>query len=140
MKVFSRQRIPDSSCAKKETVDIDIPITSRNGDKKIMQSFTITRRAPSRIRKWNQLNWIVFVIWLTDERRLVLFSAGTIVRDPHHRESATHCNQDFNLHTTWVQAYRSDNHYTTAPNSDEHLPQFSELRWTSTKVIFIEKT
>ena len=33
--------------------------------------------------------WIVFVVWLTDERRLTLFPAGTIVRDPHHRESPT---------------------------------------------------
>ena len=30
-----------------------------------------------------------FVVWLTDERRLALFPAGTIVRDPHHRESPT---------------------------------------------------
>ena len=28
------QRIPESSCARKETVDIDILVTSRNGDKK----------------------------------------------------------------------------------------------------------
>ena len=27
-----RQRIPDSSCARKETVDIDILVISRNGD------------------------------------------------------------------------------------------------------------
>ena len=33
--------------------------------------------------------WIVFVVWLTDERCLALFPAGTIVRDPHHRESPT---------------------------------------------------
>ena len=32
---------------------------------------------------------IVFMIWLTDERRLASFLAGTIVRDPHHRESPT---------------------------------------------------
>ena len=31
----------------------------------------------------------VFVAWLTDERRLALFPAGTIVKDPHHRESLT---------------------------------------------------
>ena len=37
-KVFYRQRIPESSCARKETVDIDILVTSRNGDRKIMQS------------------------------------------------------------------------------------------------------
>ena len=33
-KAFYRQRIPESSCAKKETVDIDILVTSRNGEKK----------------------------------------------------------------------------------------------------------
>ena len=33
-KAFYRQRIPESSCARKETVDIDILVTSRNGDKK----------------------------------------------------------------------------------------------------------
>ena len=31
---FKRQRIPQSSCARKETVDIDILAISRNGDKK----------------------------------------------------------------------------------------------------------
>ena len=35
-----------------------------------------------------------FVVWLTDERRLVLFPAGTIVRDPRYRESLTHREQD----------------------------------------------
>ena len=29
-KAFHRQRIPESSCARKETVDIDILATSRN--------------------------------------------------------------------------------------------------------------
>ena len=28
----------------------------------------------------------VIVVWLTDERRLALFPAGTIVRDPHHHD------------------------------------------------------
>ena len=31
--------------------------------------------------------WIVFVVWLTYERRLALFPVGTIVRDPHHLKS-----------------------------------------------------
>ena len=35
-KAFYRHRIPDCSCATKETVDIDILVTSRNGDRKIM--------------------------------------------------------------------------------------------------------
>ena len=33
-KAFCRQRIPGSSCVRKETVDIDILVTCRNGDTK----------------------------------------------------------------------------------------------------------
>ena len=40
-KAFYRQRIPESSHARKETVDIDILVTSRNGEWKIMQSIRI---------------------------------------------------------------------------------------------------
>ena len=54
-KAFYRERIPESSCPRKETVDIDILATSRNGDQ-IMQSITITSRPPLRKRKWNQLS------------------------------------------------------------------------------------
>ena len=43
-KAFYRQRIPKFSCARKETVDIDILVTSRNGHRKIMQSIRITSR------------------------------------------------------------------------------------------------
>ena len=35
-KGFYRQRIPQSNCARKETGDVDILVTSRNGDTKIM--------------------------------------------------------------------------------------------------------
>ena len=35
-----------------------------------------------------------------DERRLALFPAGTIVRDPHHRESTTRRVQDLSLRRT----------------------------------------
>ena len=48
-KGFYRHRIPESSCARKETSDIDI-LTSRNGDRKTMQSIRITSRPPSRVR------------------------------------------------------------------------------------------
>ena len=34
-KAFYRQRIPESSCVRKETVYIDILVTSRNGDRKL---------------------------------------------------------------------------------------------------------
>ena len=55
-KAFYRQRIPESSCARKEAVYIDILVTSRNGDRKNMQSIRITSRPLSRIRKCNQLS------------------------------------------------------------------------------------
>ena len=53
-KAFYRQRIPEFSHARKETVDIDILVTSGNSDRKIMQSIRITSRSVLRIRKWNQ--------------------------------------------------------------------------------------
>ena len=51
-------------------------------------------------RVWRHSHWIqdfmmmmmmvtCFVVWLTDERRLALFPAGTTARDPHHRKSLT---------------------------------------------------
>ena len=55
-KAFYKQRISESSCARKETVDIDILVTSSSGDRKIMRSVRVTRRPPLRIRKWNQLS------------------------------------------------------------------------------------
>ena len=47
---FYRQRMPEASCARKGTVDIDIPAASRNGDRKIMQYNRITSRPPLRKR------------------------------------------------------------------------------------------
>ena len=35
-KAFYRERIPESICARKETVHIDVLVTSTNGDRKIM--------------------------------------------------------------------------------------------------------
>ena len=55
-KAFYRQRIPEFSCVRKETVDIDILVTSRNGDRKIMQSIRIMSRPSLRKRKWNQFS------------------------------------------------------------------------------------
>ena len=37
-KAICRQRIPESGCVRKETVDIEILTASRNGDRKTMQS------------------------------------------------------------------------------------------------------
>ena len=54
-KVFYRQRIPEFSHARKETVDIDILVTSNNGKRKIMPFIRINR-PPSRKRKGNQLS------------------------------------------------------------------------------------
>ena len=42
---------PKSSCARKETVDIDVLVTSKHDDRKIMQSIRITSRPHPRIGK-----------------------------------------------------------------------------------------
>ena len=55
-KAFCRPRTPESSHARKETVDINILITSRNENRKIMQFITITSGPHTRIRKWNQFS------------------------------------------------------------------------------------
>ena len=46
-KAFYRQKTPEPSCARKETADTDILVTSRNGDTKIMQSIRLTSGTPS---------------------------------------------------------------------------------------------
>ena len=43
-KGFYRQTIPEFTCVRKETVDIGILVTSRNGDRKIVQSIRIMSR------------------------------------------------------------------------------------------------
>ena len=55
-KAFYWQGIPESSCGKKETIGIDILVTSRNGDRNIMQTIRISSRPPSKISKWNKLS------------------------------------------------------------------------------------
>ena len=54
-KQFSMQGIPDSSYTRKETIDIDILVTFRSGDRKFVQSIRISRRPHSRKRNRNQL-------------------------------------------------------------------------------------
>ena len=50
-KALCKQRIPVSSIARKETVDINILITSRNDDRKNMQSFRTTSGPATKMRK-----------------------------------------------------------------------------------------
>ena len=45
-KVFYKWKIPESSYAQKETVDRDILIKSRNGDRKVMQPIRIQNDLP----------------------------------------------------------------------------------------------
>ena len=51
MKAFYRQKISESSCARIEAVYIDILVTSRISEIKLMQSIRKTSRPLSRIRK-----------------------------------------------------------------------------------------
>ena len=55
-KAFFEERIPEFISARKETVDMDIHVTSRNGDRKIMQSIRTTSRPTLTKRKWIELS------------------------------------------------------------------------------------
>ena len=76
----------------------------------VLKSHTNVKHNGVRI-ELNELVNCFFVVWLTDERRLALFPAETIVRDLHHRESLTRREQSLNL-----RRICSDSHYTTAPH------------------------
>ena len=54
------------------------------------------------VKKWRR--W--FFLWYgwADKRCLALFPAGTIVRDPQHRESPPRREKNLKLRRTWVQA------------------------------------
>ena len=54
MKAFCRLRIPESACAKKETGDIDLLKTSKNGDRKIIQPIRIKSGPPTKMKKCNK--------------------------------------------------------------------------------------
>ena len=43
---------------------------------------------------------MIMMMMMTGERRLALFPAGIIARDPHYRESLTRREQDLNLRRT----------------------------------------
>ena len=49
MKSFCRKRIPESSCARKESINKDILITRRKDDRKIMQPIRMTKGPAIRI-------------------------------------------------------------------------------------------
>ena len=75
-KALYRQRIPEPSCGRKETVDIDILVTSRNGDSKIMQSIRITSRPPSSKRKCKRREKISFETCLQKSPRKITFKTN----------------------------------------------------------------
>ena len=53
---------------------------------------------------WWIVRWrIVFMVWLTEERRLAFFPAETIAGDPYHRKSLTRREQGSNLSRTWAR-------------------------------------
>ena len=66
-------------------------------------------------RWWWWWWWIVFVVWMTNERRLAIFPAGTIVRDLHHFESPTWTCPEPEFRLCWMKLCSSDKHYTTVP-------------------------
>ena len=77
--------------------------------KRYMKRLSVKAEMENWGTKWGKWWWwIFFVVWLTSGRRFALFLAETIVKDPHHLESPTHCVQDLNLHRTWAQAFLNE--------------------------------
>ena len=66
IKVFHMQRIPESRCVRKETVDIGILVISRNGDRKIVQSIRITSRPSLRMGKWSTRTDMATAVWYVE--------------------------------------------------------------------------
>ena len=71
-KAFYKQRIPESSCVRKETVDIDILVTSRNGDRKIMQSIRITSNTSLEKKEVEPVEPVLKNIYQSNTYRKVL--------------------------------------------------------------------
>ena len=59
------------------------------------------------------------MVWLADKRNLALFSTGTIVRDPHHRESPTCREQD----EVGGNELNTDNRQINVATKIEYLPR-----------------
>ena len=90
---------------------------------------------------------------MVDRRKVFSLIAGTIVRDPHHRESLTCREQVLNLRRTWVQAQfrlscaivitttpwvnkNKDStllHYSVRRNRQGHLSIIRNCKWFSSK-------
>ena len=51
----------------KETVDKEILITSKNGDRKTMEFIRLTSRPPSRIREWDQFEPVQMNIYQSNK-------------------------------------------------------------------------
>ena len=69
-KAFCRQTIPEPSCMRKETVDIEILVTSRNVDKKSCNLFQILLQS-FHCLKWNML--LIGVIYLIIDTYLLYY-------------------------------------------------------------------
>ena len=51
----------------KETADKEILITSKNGDRKIIEFIRLTSRPPSRIREWDQFEPVQMNIYQSNK-------------------------------------------------------------------------
>ena len=71
-KTFYRQKIPESSCARKETVDIDVLVTSGNSD---MMSISIWGRVHFWIHLLNH-NSLSHQTWLIDRYKQGQYFSG----------------------------------------------------------------
>ena len=60
--MFYKQKIPESVCVRKETVDIFV--TSRNGDRKVMQSFKSNKYMSHENEELEPFELVQIIIYL----------------------------------------------------------------------------
>ena len=117
---FFRQRIPESSCARKETIDIDILVISRSGDRKTMhhqnneqtsldnKEVETVQAVQMNIYQSNDLSWLNF----DDEAR---------VQDRQQGKDQQSCISIFEAHLIFHVATRS-----TSPDMTTVFHLFSD--------------
>ena len=79
------------------------------------------------------------MVWLINERRLALFPAGTIARDPRPAASWIWTCVEPEFRFCWIKLWSNDNHYTTAPWLVNTLPIFIDISLQMGQIVITNK-
>ena len=85
-----------------------------------LPEFVVTPLSPIGFSEWVVMMINCFVVWLTDERRLVYFRSDPLpeiltIANLQHAACRTWTSMEPKFRLCWMKLCSSDNHYTTAP-------------------------